>query len=127
MTAANPLRLVVTPETSVEYVQQAVGFQLVGVTSLTKPTVDSRVMISVSEDGVVEELGDQRHEDYLYVYQPIAPPGYVALGVTTSIDEGVSAEVYCVSERCVQYTDKIGMELGRVYDQETASFIQDYM
>lgn len=44
------------------------------------------MMVSVSETSVVDEQ-EQKHEDYLYIFKPIPPPGYIALGITTSVDE----------------------------------------
>ncbi|CAL6103360.1 Conserved_hypothetical protein [Hexamita inflata] len=110
---ANPVKIVVDSRTSQYYIQQATGFKLIGVSSLSAPT----------DLDVSQQLQDK--ERYLYVYEPIPPPGYVAMGLTVSEDLTVSQEVYCVNEKYVCYTTKSNY-IGKIYDQETAAYIQEF-
>eukprot|EP00703_Trepomonas_sp_PC1_P004619 JAP91987.1 hypothetical protein TPC1_16213 [Trepomonas sp. PC1] len=88
-----------------EFIQSVNHFELIGVQSL-----------NCAIEGEKEE--------YLYVYKPIAPPGYVALGITVSKQETPEFEVFCVKEEFVMYTSQ-AETLGTIYDQQTAIFIKD--
>lgn len=132
-----------------EYLQPAVAFELIGVSSLSKPEIlaepealdnPDEIPCSRQESPTLQPKPEGRatkspskmdlmelhmHEEYIYVFRPIPPPGFVAMGVVCSTTPTFDNTVYCVSERIVHYSKK-AQELGEIFGQQTANFISDY-
>lgn len=105
----NMVEPVVNGYTTEMFIQQACGFELVGVTSLTPPVDYLEKYKNLSEIEKISKIEEKQQnpdpEQYLYIYKPIPPPGYVALGLVASVTDDIdSVEVYCVKEQYVVYS-----------------------
>ncbi|KAH0576753.1 hypothetical protein SS50377_20099 [Spironucleus salmonicida] len=84
----------------------AISYNLVGITSLTPPAQSQK-------------------EDYLFILQPVAPPGYESLSLILSNDIYPQHEYVTVSKKLLMYTSHCD-QVGKMYDINTASYIYDY-